>query len=671
VHTKYSSGIGGFYSIVTAGITVTYTATLKDAYNNTASNANPIHFDVKDHDSLRTIPGGDVVRSSCLDQIDTLPCPINSLDFRDSGPVISVTPLNSDSGAVQISFLVTKSGKYAFRSRLFRKGGLASEYYNTMEFKTKVSGLEYALDQMAPLITRVDETPSNDWGTSSPSPANIPIDYFSVRYRGYIMGPCTCAVNIILSTDFGVRLVVNGRVLIDQVPSLQSQISVSVDFKLGSLLPIIVEYVHNTGPSHLKIAWASSSWILTEIPSSSFYFDVSIGRLSQYLSVLPGNPIWSLSHVVKSLNGFVITAGVPVSFSVSASDSYGNCAHSFDSTKIFGKWNFPFYNISGIGTATVVSETTTQVIFSVSQSLAQGARLYGKFSNGDEFFIGVMNALCNSNSCTLTRASQIAFSNIAFYFVQNTDMQSVPVYFTQLGDFSSPFNGLTATYFSPHTSKFSAVPSLNPVKVLCQKGSFFDPSSCDQTLDFSSPISNGIINGAATFGVRWSGLLLTQTPGIYTLYGIASSSNEFATLKINGTNRFFEVGAGSFATISSSSAFNTLHDIVVEYQKTSSASAVFSFQLKWKGPGISLSVIPNKVLFPLGSTFVATATSNSAHQNISEISIGSIETNGLSSTFYNDISGSIPIASRIYDTLELKLACYFEAFSNFRQFSHP
>jgi hypothetical protein len=656
LHSTFSSCIGSVYSIITAGTSATFTITLKDSFNNIVGQDNQqIIFDILPADRSVAIPPVDTIRSSCLDSIGSFLCPLNSINAPFFRSTPGVTRVMSSNGMLHVAFSVTKSGKYLFRSRLFRNGGLASEYYNTMDFKSSLSGVTYTLDQMAPSITRIDETPSNDWGFASPSPANIPVDHFSVRYRGYILGPCSCAVNIVLSTDFGVRVFVNGRRLIDQIPSLQSQISVSVDFLQGSLLPIILEYVHNSGPSKFNVAWTSSNGSLTEIPSSSFYFDASIGKLSQYISVLPSSPIWSLPFPVKSLTGFIATAGVPITFSVRSTDSYGNPVYSFDSSKIFGKWNFPLYNVSGMGTVSVAPETTTLVSFSSTQSFLQGTQLYAKFSSNEPFFIGTVNSSCISSlSCFLSKSCQIAFSNMPFYYIQNSLVYSSPITLTALGDFDSPFNGLTATYFSPHTSKFSTSTLLYPVKVLCQQGSFFDSAACDQTLDFSHPIPNGIISsGSATFGVRWSGLLLTQTRGIYTIYGITSSPNEYVSLKVNGTTLFSEVSAGFFATISAGAASNSYHDIIIEYQKTSSSST-FLFQLKWKGPGISLSVVPNNVLFPLGSRFSVSSISTLSNENISHISIGSVEAKGLSSTFYSDISGATPLASLTYETLELK-----------------
>jgi len=654
VHPMYSSSSGGFYSIMTSGSAASFTVTLRDTYQNFAGQANQMYFDIIAADFSCSIPAVGVVRSSCL---DSFVCPFSSV-IGALQPIVtlSAVTLNAAAGTFQIAFTVTKSGKYVFRSRLFRQGGLMSEYYNTMDFKTAVSGITYTLDQMVPLTTRIDETPSKDWGLFSPSPGVIPVDKFSVRFRGYILGSCTCAVSLVFSSDYGVRVFVNGYLVIDRIPSFQSQVSTAVDFINGSLLPIVVEYIHNTGPSKFQIAWASSTWSLTEIPSSQFYFDASIGALSQYMSVLPRSPIWSQLLLANLLPGYMVTAGVPVSFSVSSMDSYGNSAYSFDSTKVFGKWNFPFQNVSGTGTASVATEASTVVSFSASQTLSQGTRLYGKSSSNEHFFIGVLSAgITSIQSCSLNRASQVSFSSVSFYYVQNTQISSFPLTIVQLGDFASPFNGLTATYFSPHVNKFSALQSLTPVKVLCQKGSFYDAAACDQTIDFSNPMPNAIISGSTTFGVRWSGLLLTQTAGIYTIYGPTASSDQVSSLRINGTNLFSEVASGSFATISTVSNFNTFHDIVVEYQKTSGSSSTFSFQLKWKGPSIGVSVIPSKFLFPLGSRFMVTASPTLSQENISQISIGSYETKGLSSTFYSDMSGNVPIVSLIYNTLELTL----------------
>jgi hypothetical protein len=85
---------------------------------------------------------------------------------------------------------------------LFAGTGLQGDYFNNADFTSQV-------------MTRTDATINANWGTSSPT-ASMQADSFSVRWTGQVMAPTSGTYSFYTRADDGVRLWVNGQLIIDR-----------------------------------------------------------------------------------------------------------------------------------------------------------------------------------------------------------------------------------------------------------------------------------------------------------------------------------------------------------------------------------------------------------------------------------------------------------------------
>ncbi|MCA9960764.1 MAG: SH3 domain-containing protein, partial [Anaerolineales bacterium] len=136
--------------------------------------------------------------------------------------------------------------------------GWQGQYYNNTTF----SG--------TPVVVRTDQSIDFDWGSSSPVASTIPTDGFSVRWT------CSLTFNqgryqFIVNADDGVRLWVNGRLLIDQWhDATGNAYSADIDLPGGSV-PIQLEYYENQGTAMAHLTWQqlSGSTTPTPVPGSN------------------------------------------------------------------------------------------------------------------------------------------------------------------------------------------------------------------------------------------------------------------------------------------------------------------------------------------------------------------------------------------------------------------
>lgn len=107
-----------------------------------------------------------------------------------------------------------------------------------------------------PVLQRVDNSLSMNWGNDPPAP-NLPADGFSARWttrapfrgRRYIFN---------LTADGGVRLYVDGQIVIDRWRAEPGLVSGSVDLLPGQH-DVVVEYFNDSGPAFISGGWAESN----------------------------------------------------------------------------------------------------------------------------------------------------------------------------------------------------------------------------------------------------------------------------------------------------------------------------------------------------------------------------------------------------------------------------
>jgi len=137
--------------------------------------------------------------------------------------------------------------------------GLYGEYFEGINFNTRK-------------LTRTDATINFDWGSGSPDPV-LTSDTFSVRWSGWLQIPADGNYSFFVTADDGVRLWINGQLLINQW-QLQgaTEFSASLsELEAGQKLDIRLEYFENTGAALIQLRWQGPNIAKQIIPQNRLY----------------------------------------------------------------------------------------------------------------------------------------------------------------------------------------------------------------------------------------------------------------------------------------------------------------------------------------------------------------------------------------------------------------
>jgi YD repeat-containing protein len=136
--------------------------------------------------------------------------------------------------------------------------GLTARYYDGLNFDT------YRL-------TRPDAAVDFNWGGGSPAAA-VAADQFSARWTGMVSPRYTQTYTFYTTTDDGVRLWVDQKLIIDKwVDQGPTQWGGQVALEAGRLYDIRVEFYENTGGASAKLEWQSASQVREVVPRSRLY----------------------------------------------------------------------------------------------------------------------------------------------------------------------------------------------------------------------------------------------------------------------------------------------------------------------------------------------------------------------------------------------------------------
>ena len=126
--------------------------------------------------------------------------------------------------------------------------GLKGEYYDNIDF----TNLK---------VTRIDPQVNFDWGTGSPDPS-IGADTFSVRWSGLLLVPETGTYMFSTLNSDGVRLYINGVLVIDDYTTQATNWTdgTKVNLTAGQMVDIQMEYYENTGSAVAKLKWTGPSF---------------------------------------------------------------------------------------------------------------------------------------------------------------------------------------------------------------------------------------------------------------------------------------------------------------------------------------------------------------------------------------------------------------------------
>ncbi len=121
--------------------------------------------------------------------------------------------------------------------------GLKGEYFDNLSFSGK------------PVLVRNDPVINFTWATGSPDSV-IPDDRFSVRWTGTITPAVTGTYRLGASTDDGVRLWLDGKLLIESWFDRGATLdAVTLTLEGGREYDVRMEYYENTGWSYAALVW--------------------------------------------------------------------------------------------------------------------------------------------------------------------------------------------------------------------------------------------------------------------------------------------------------------------------------------------------------------------------------------------------------------------------------
>ena len=136
--------------------------------------------------------------------------------------------------------------------------GLNGEYYDNMNFTQR-------------RLTRTDATVNFDWGSGSPNAA-IGADTFSARWTGQVQPQFSETYTFYTRTDDGVRLWVNGQLLVDKwVDQGPTEWSGTIALTANTKYNIQMDYYENGGGAVAQLSWSSPSTPKAIIPQSRLF----------------------------------------------------------------------------------------------------------------------------------------------------------------------------------------------------------------------------------------------------------------------------------------------------------------------------------------------------------------------------------------------------------------
>ncbi|MBN1440887.1 MAG: Ig-like domain-containing protein [Anaerolineales bacterium] len=180
--------------------------------------------------------------------------------------------------------------------------GLRADYYNNLDF----SG--------SPALTRIDPGIAFDWGGDSPAP-EVNAAGFSVRWSGRVFPEFSEVYTFYTYTDDGVRLWVDGQLIIDHW-TLQEATEWSGQIALqgGEPYSIVMEYFQGAEYSIASLEWSSDSVARDYLPAERLdYLDMenSVFEADGTQPMADGNETSTLTVTLLDQDSDPV-AGVPV-----------------------------------------------------------------------------------------------------------------------------------------------------------------------------------------------------------------------------------------------------------------------------------------------------------------------------------------------------------------------
>lgn len=151
--------------------------------------------------------------------------------------------------------------------------GLKGRYYQTDNRNSLLQGDVFNLP---PVLSRVDTSIRFAWGLGTPEAQVVEVDYFAVRWSGEILAPFTDEFTFFVAADDGVRLWVDGQLIINQwVPQPVTEVIGRIKLTGGKRYAIVLEYFEDRFDATVTLSWASPLLNKEIIPRRQLYPDIT------------------------------------------------------------------------------------------------------------------------------------------------------------------------------------------------------------------------------------------------------------------------------------------------------------------------------------------------------------------------------------------------------------
>jgi hypothetical protein len=143
--------------------------------------------------------------------------------------------------------------------RLLAGDGLSAKYFDNID----LTNLK---------LTRTDANVNFNWQSGAPA-SGMGVDTFSVQWTGQVQANYSQSYKFYTSSDDGVRLWVNGNLVINkwQNQAQTEYASAGISLVAGQRHDIKLEYFENTGLAAAKLSWSSASQVKQVIPQASLF----------------------------------------------------------------------------------------------------------------------------------------------------------------------------------------------------------------------------------------------------------------------------------------------------------------------------------------------------------------------------------------------------------------
>ena len=188
---------------------------------------------------------------------------------------------DSGDGLYSTTINVKRPGTAALSVLLTKVGGFYGEYFNN------------AFLDGVPAKVQVDTYLDFDWGTGLIT--DEAADFASVQWFGRIRAPTTEEFTFLVSADDGVRIYIDGKLMVDRWDTCCEDVSFSLNLTQHQFYDTIIEYKEHQERAHFRLEWVSLSVPREVIPPGRVHYPQRVeGRVFQ-LNVLEGPTIFTLA----------------------------------------------------------------------------------------------------------------------------------------------------------------------------------------------------------------------------------------------------------------------------------------------------------------------------------------------------------------------------------------